>query len=243
MSDNFISNVLNILRLVKASAAELHGHPASGFITKWAGAALTEPATLRICAYVQDQCDGALELINQSSHTEEEKAGLCQTVQALRNGFSIQHIQSPLMNQLPQLDASISFFSILQSSINLSSMSSDIDELHILIEEVESLINLFDDPDIDPIVKTTAKKHLHVLLTLLRNVDAFGVDAAMAAYAELVIRLRRVDSSASETARAKVAKIWPIIEKWVGRLAIIDKATNSGQALLEHAHGLSQLIS
>ena len=240
MSDNFISNVLNILRLLKDP--ELHGHPAVSYINKWAAAELSEAAALRVCAYVQDQCDGAQSLVNQSRLPEEAKAGLNQTVQALKNAFSIPQLQSQLLSHFPQLDASISSFAILEGVSNLVGPAPDVPELAELIGEIEQIAALFDDAEIDPIVRATAKKHLYLLLALLNNVQAFGVDAAMAAYAELLIRLRRVDATASETARSKTAKAWPTIEKWLGRLAIIDKAYNSGQGLLEHAHGLGQLL-
>lgn len=240
MSDNFISNVLNILRLAKDP--ELQGNQTINYINKWAGGELPEAAALRVCAYVQDQCDGALSLINQSRLPDEAKAGLNQTVQALKNAFSLGQLQTQLVSHLPQLDASISSFAILEGVSNLAGSTPDVPELAELILEIEQIVALFDDAEIDPVVRATAKKHLSLLLALLKNVEAFGVDAAMAAYAELLIRLRRVDATASETARSKTAKAWPTIEKWLGRLAIIEKAYNSGQGLLEQAHGLGQIL-
>lgn len=240
MADNFISNVLNILRLLKSP--ELNGHPAVNFINSWAGVEVSEPVALRVCAYVQDQCDGALSIIGQSHLADEAKTGLNQTVHALRHAFSIGQLGAAVISHLPQLDASISSFAILESVSNISRAPEDLSELVELIGEIEKIAAAFEDAGIDPLVRDTAKKHLHVLLTLLKNVDALGVDAAMVAYAELVIRLRRVDATASETARAKTAKVWPVIEKWLGRLAIIDKALNSGQGLLEQAHGLGQVL-
>lgn len=240
MSDNFISNVLNILRLIKNT--NLSGHAPSEYIKAWSGLTPDDAGTLRVCAYIVDQCDGALSLINQSQLAEEAKAGLVQTVQAVKSGFSISNLNQSLHNHFPQLDASISSFAILESVSNLSGPSPDVPELADLISDVEAMIALFDDAEIDPIVRSTARRHLHVLLTLLKNVQALGIDAAMAAYAELVVRLRRVDATASETARAKTAKAWPAIEKWAGRLAIIDKAYNSGHGLLTKAEDLGRLL-
>lgn len=241
MSDNFISNVLNILRLIKATP-ELNGHAPVEYLKKWSGVKIDEGAALRFCAYVQDQCDGALAIINQSSLASEAKAGLIQTVEALRSGFVISHLSTALSTHFPQLDAAISSFAILESVSNLAGMSADTSELESLIEEVEKIAASFDDASIDPIVRETAKKHLDVLLALLRNVGALGVDSAMIAYAELVIRLKRVDGIASETSRSKTATVWPVIEKWGGRLAIIDKAMNSGQGLLDHAVNIGRTL-
>lgn len=240
MSDNYISNVLNILRLLRDP--NLNGHPAPAFINKWAGIELQEAASLRVCAYVQDQCDGANALIMQSRLPEEAQVGLNQTVSSLKLAFSIPQLSAAVISHLPQLDASISSFAILEGVSNLAGPKPDVPELSELIAEIEQVSAMFDDAEIDPIVRTTAKRHLNLLFALLNNVEAFGVDAAMAAYAELVIRLRRVDSTASEAARSKTSKVWPTIEKWFGRLAIIDKAYNDGQNLLEQAHGLGQLL-
>ena len=241
MSDNFISNVLNILRLLKASP-ELNGHSMLEYIEKWAGAPIQESATLRVSAYLQDQCDGAITLIRQSSLPEEAIAGLLQTVTSLRNALAIRNITSAPTQHLPQLDAAISSFAILEGVSNLTAPPADKSDLEKLIKEIEQVVGLFDDSSIDPLVQTTAKKHLHILLATLRNVDALGVDSAMAAYFELVIRLKRVDVSASETSRSRVAKVWPTLEKWGGRLAIIDKVLNSGQGLLDQAKGIGQAL-
>ena len=219
VSDNFISNVLNILRLIKA-APELQGKAPLAYFTVWAGGELEPSTALRLCAYVQDQCDGALSLIDQSGLAQEAKAGLSQTVKSLQVAFSISGMNSAVTQQFPQLDAAISSFAILESVSNLSGGPPDKTELEQLIRDVEEVSASFDDSDIDPVVRDTAKKHLHVLLALLRNADALGVDAAMVAYAELVIRLKRVDASASEVARSKVANIWPKVERWGGRIRI-----------------------
>ena len=240
MSDNFISNVLNILRLVRDT--ELSGHPPPIYIRQWANAEISQSGTLRVCAYIQDQCAGAQSLIEASRLPHEAKAGLNQTVQALVNAFSIEQINSQLIAHFPQLASSISSFAILEGSLNLHAETPEVQEVLDLVHEMEEIIKLFDDPAVDAIVRDTAKKHLYLLIALLNNAKSFGVDAAMAAYAELVIRLRRVDGSASEASKAKTSKVWPTIEKWLGRLAIIDKAYSAGQGLLEHGHGLAQLL-
>lgn len=239
MSDNFISNVLNLLRLIKATP-ELNGHPPPEYVKKWAGTEISPAAILRVCAYVQDQCDGALLIIDQSSLASEAKAGLCQTVKSLENAFAIGSLSSQLIGHFPQLDAAISSFAILESVSNLGSGPVDRTELDGLIKEVEGIAAIFAEAEIDPLVKETAKKHLAVLLALLRNADALGVDAAMVAYTELVIRLKRVEATASASARAKTAKVWPVIEKWGGRLALISDAMNAGQGLLDHAQVIGQ---
>lgn len=243
MADNFISNVLNILRLLKNS--DLQGASPIIYIENWAGAGMTEmgqAASLRVCAYVQDQCDGAATLLSQSGLAEEARAGLHQTVNSLKTAFSVQNLHTAVASHLPQLDTSISSFAMLEGARNLGGKRADEPELGKLISEIMQMISLFGVSEIDLIVRQTAHKHLHVLLALLNNLEAFGVDAAMAAYAELVIRLRRVDSTASQPTKEKTSKAWPIIEKWLGRLATIDKAYNNGQNLIEGAQGLGQLL-
>lgn len=238
MSDNYVSNVLNLLRLIKKT--NLTGQSTLAYLNQWAGADVSDSIVLRLCAYVQDQCDGALSLIAQSKLTEEAKTGLLQTVTSLKLGFTMAQFNGALSNHLPQIDSVISQFAILESVSGLHQEISRSSELEDLIEEVEQVKASFEDAEIDPLVASTAKKHLHVLLTLLRDVEALGLDAAMVAYAELIIRLRRVDAGASETARAKTAKLWPTINKWTERFSSIDKAINSGGNLLTQGVGAAQ---
>ena len=240
MSDNYITNVLNILRLIRET--NIHGHAALAYLKKWSGTDESETVILRLEAYVQEQCDGACDIVRQSSLTAEAKTGLLQTVTALKKAFSLENIHNAVSAQLPQLDSSISSFAILASVFSQDVGSASVSELQELINEVDNVFNQFADSEIDPIVRDTARRHLHVLLTLLRNVDVLGLDAAMVAYAELVVRLRRVDTMASETARAKTSKIWPTITKWTERFTTIDEAINKGGSLLDHAHGIGQAL-
>lgn len=58
MADNYIGNVLGILRLLKNTDGLNSDHTSINFIQQWAGES-GENATLRVAAYILDQAFGA----------------------------------------------------------------------------------------------------------------------------------------------------------------------------------------
>lgn len=161
---------------------------------------------------------------------------LCE-LHLLLGGFT-----APIAHHIPQFDSAISSFAILASVYQTDKKTSENSDLKALIDEIDFVITLFDDPEIDDLVKDVAIRHLHVLKALLNNVDAFGIDAAMAAYAELVVRLRREDQSSKSTSQKKISGIWSSINKFIERLTSIDKAVNTGENLLTHGHQAAQHV-
>lgn len=244
MSDNHITNVLNILRLIKHTSSP--GQTAIHYLSVWAGTA-NQGSMLRLAVYIVEQCDAANDYILNSRLQDEAKAGLTQISRSLKDWFSLGGIQNDMGSYLPQLETSISTFAILASVFQSDIRTSENADLKDLISEVEAIISLFDDPEISDLVRDVAKRHLHVLLSTLRNVDALGIDAAMAAYAELVVRLRREDFSSPEPSKKKTFNIWSMITKIPDRLNLIDKAVNSGDHLLangqEVTHHLLSYLS
>jgi hypothetical protein len=243
LTDNPIGGVLGVLRLLKNGNP---GHSVATHIRLWiSGEAAANPTTesqvARLCGYVLDEADAAEAVIKQSSLSQEAQEGLLQTTQALRDAFTISNINNGLSSYFPALGAAVSNFAILTSATGLASAGPP-PEIEALIAEVEALHARLDFAGIDPVVSETARKHLAALTMLLRNVDAFGVDAAMAAYAELLIRLKRAASTTDQKTASKVAALWPEIERWAGRLAIIDQAYNSGKALLGHLGEVAALL-
>lgn len=243
MSDNPIRAVLGILRLLKkrqdAGSISVAAH-----VQGWGveGQTLSEAQIARIFSYVLETASDAEVIISNSSLSDEAKDGLIETTKALQSAFRIPHANNQLQGSLSSLGAAISNFSILTSATGLTA-APETDEVASLIESIEALRERFSDEIDDPVVRETAKRHINVLLTFLKNIDAFGVDAAMAAYAELTIRLHRAGSTTkSEQTKASLKNLWPEVERWAGRLAIIDQAYNSGQSLLGHAGELLSLL-
>ena len=238
MSDNAITNVLNLLRLVKNT--NMPGNAVVDHLRSWCGD--DGAMQLRIAFYIIEQCDEACTLITLSTLDEEATAGLTQTARALKSAFLYTSFSNAMNNYLPQIDGSISSFAILNSVVSSGIAPSQDANLQELVVEVEKVSALFDEDGIDPLVKATAQRHLHVLLTLLRNVDALGLDAAMSAYSELVIRLRRAETTASADSREKTSTIWVTVKQWQDRFASIDAAVNTGASLLQHAQTIGHTL-
>jgi hypothetical protein len=111
-----------------------------------------------------------------------------------------------------------------------------------LAAEVEALVKAVDELKLDPIVADIAKRHLQILSTMLRHVNVFGLEAALATYFDLVFKLRRADASTSHEEQ-EAAK--PLIEKIDGlqkKLGILDKLWNHSAKWITRARGESRLL-
>lgn len=241
MADNYVGNVLAILRLLKNTPQCTAGHAPISFIHQWSGNP-TDQATLRISAYILDQILGAEILIQNSKLADEAKQGLLQTTGSLKVAFSLNGLTTAIQNHLPALDAALSSFAILASATGVGDPLPRVAELSDILTDIEQLNELFNDPEIDPLVRETALKHLAVLAALLNNVEAFGVDSAIAAYWEMVIRLKRAEKNATEDTKEKLKKVWPKIEQWAGRLTIIEQAMNAGTSILSDFSAAAQTL-
>lgn len=211
-------------------------------IQKWIGPEQQYSTILKFATYIQQQCEGALVILSEVNLTTEAKEGLIQTVNNIAMAFRVDQLSGAIANHLPRIESAISQFAIIVSLTGRDVKASEIDELRQLIAEVEAVRTQFDQAELDPLVAQTANKHLHVLATFLRNVDALGLDAAIAAYAELIIKLKRVDATATEQSKAKTSELWTAIKSWQDRFASIDQAVNTGSSLLQHGEGLIKLI-
>ena len=238
MSDHPVSNFLNLLRLIKRTGCMEQALQAS--IGRWAGETPSPATMLRIAAYICDLCDDTLVEINSSTISDEAKAGLLQTAQSVQTLFSVPNMANAPNHFLPQIDGSITQFAILVSVAGLDEpnpVSAEIDEL---VAEIVSIEKAISEAGVSPAVAEVARRHLHVLKTLLQNVDALGIDAALAAYDELVIRLRRVDEKADPGTHKKMRKVWPMIEKWSGRLAVIHAGLSHGSGMITGAYSAAK---
>jgi hypothetical protein len=233
---------LGLLRLVREEKDNLSNFGALRLIQKWCAPASEEALWLRMGVYIQEECDAAIAFVNGTSTlTDEQKVGVVETIGKVRSAFGLNGFQTAVSSYIPQIDASISQLSFLVGNYGLSDNRRP-PEADALVESIEQIIGAIDEAGVEPRVAEVARKHLHVLATLLRNVEVLGVDAAMAAYLELIIRLKReLDTAPAET-RKTFAKLWPEIERWAGRIAIIEKAIENGGVLLHKAEGVVQLL-
>lgn len=240
MADDYIGNVLGFLRKLRKTA--MPGNAVSDNLRRLCGQSFTETEILRFAAYAHDQASAAQTLINNSTLPDEAKAGLIETTQAIMAACSLGGINNGLQSYFPKLDSSLSSFAILAGVRGSIPTASDLPEVVSLFQEVEALRENLASYDLDPIIFETVSRHLTLLSVLLKNVDAFGVDSAMVAYAELVVRFRRAAAEPSEKSKAGVERLWAQVEQWTGRLTIIDHAVNSGSSILSHLPSVATII-
>lgn len=242
MSELYLSSVLGILRLLKNTEGLGGGQSAHQFLVKWSEPDADEEIVMRVAGYIQAQISGAHSFIHQSDFVPEGKAGLLETIAALKAAFGLSGLSTQINSYLPALDASLSQFAILVSIVGRGPDLKSSKDLASIIKEVEKLYQSLLKSEMDVGVRDLARKQLHILLTLLRNLEVMGVEAAMAAYAELFIRLRTATASASEQTKAEVAKFWPTIEGWSKRLGAIQKLYAAGVAIVGYGKPLLALI-
>ena len=240
MADDYIGNVLGLLRKFKKNG--LPNNAVSDNLRNIAGQPISESEVLRFAAYAHEQAAAAQVLINNSALPDEAKAGLIETTQAIIAACSVGGISSGLQNYFPKLDSSLSSFAILAGVRGVIPTALDIPEVVSLVQEIKSLRDTLTTYNLDPIVFETVMRHLTMLSVLLENIDAFGVDSAMVAYTDLVLRFRRSAAEPSEKSKAGIARLWAQIEQWTGRLTIIDHAINSGTGILAHIPSMATII-
>ena len=247
MSVNYLTNVLNILRLL-ANTAPSNTNAISGYLQTWTGANdENSGAIIKMIAYIQEQCEGALAIISGLDIPEEDKAGPLQTVTHLRTAFNFTMMGSAISQTIPHLAASLSGFRMFVLAFDADVLISEDPEIKSILAEITELREKLGSSDLDPFVLETAKRHLHILHSLLVNVDALGVDSAMAAYFEMVIRIQKAEKMASEASRETMKGFWPFMKKWGDRLKAVDDAASVGVklvgygAIFQHAIGFAGL--
>lgn len=242
MSVNYLTNVLNILRLL-ANTAPTNTAAIVGHLMTWTATTdENSPQILKMVAYIQEQCEGALALVNSLEIPEEDKAGPIQTITHLRGAFNFAMMGSAIGQSIPHLAASLSGFRMFVLAFESDVLISDNPEIRAIIAEIVELQGELGSSGIDRFVRETAQRHLHILHSLLVNVDALGVDSAMAAYFEMVVRIQKAEKMADDTSRETMKGFWPFMRKWGDRLKSVDDAASVGVKLVGYGAIFQQAI-
>ncbi len=241
MSANQLQSFLSLLRLIKDTGA---GNAPSTLFRAWTG--IESPPTsmvVKLAAYVIEQAEATEAYIKATQLSEEAKQGLLETATSLKTAFELQHLAgNAISGFLPALDTAISQYAILISAAGLDQVAPPTSEIADLVSDLNKFAEELGKAELDPLVRETAERHVAVLKVLLQNVGALGVEAALAAYSELVFRLRSADLTGSEKSRHTMSTLWPEVERWAGRLTIIDQAYTRGGHLLGHLGGAAKLL-
>ena len=238
MGAAYVQHVLGILRLIRDTQISLD-NSAYGFIRAWTDNANVPGLPMRIASQIAEQSSSALQVVEASQLPNEAKAGLTQTLNGLITAFGTDALYAPLKNYIPLLETSISSFAILGG---LEIPDEPLKEAEDLVQSIAKLLSELQAADLDSVVKSAAEKHLRVLIFMLQNLQSFGAEGALSAYFDALIGLRKAGHNGSEKARETLSKVWPEIERWAGRLTLIEGAMNSGVSVIEHMSKLPLLL-
>jgi len=238
MDSQSLGNVLAILRMMKN---EDNGKSTSQIIREWAGSGASDQAVLKIASYICEEIDLARITVTSSQLSEEAKEGILSVLNRTSSAFSINGMHNSWGNFINDISSFTSSLVILLSALSIDSTQVP-EDVKDIIKEIHDLMIEFDDPHIDPLLRDVAKRHLQTLSTLLQHIPIFGMEAAMTAYFEMIMKLRRVDSGTSEEAHKKAEPLWKKVMQWGPRLEALDKQINTGIRLIGHAKKVVGLL-
>jgi hypothetical protein len=240
MDHQSLSNVLGMLRKLKDEPNNITGIQ---LIQKWTGVASTNPAAvLTVAVNFVEQIREATIVIENSSLSEEAKAGVRVALKGLENAFALTGLQSHTKGHIPHIEVLIGNFAILLDASGIDSKQPIPQEAVDLANEVDALSGEFDDESLDPVLRDIAKRHLATLSTLLRHVPIFGLEAALATYFELVIRLRRAGTNTSEESQKAAKPLFEKLESLKEKFETIDKIWNIGVKWIGAGKGVGALL-
>lgn len=231
MDAQSLTNILGLLRKLRENPDE----SSLTALKRWAGDGASEENLLRVASYLIEQIKIARQIINESQLSGEAKAGVNGTLKGLIDAFSLPNLGRPINLSLRDIPGSISNFAILLSASGLSDQPDIPKDMRELANEVREAIAQFNDPQIDPAVKDVAQRHLQILATMLDHIPIFGLEAAMTAYFELMMKIRRTDSGAGEPSHKKTQGLWEKMKGWGSRMDDADKIINSAVKIGEKA--------
>ncbi len=203
--------------------------------------ALANEQAVKVLGILLHEIAGAADYLATTDLSADMKNGLNATLVALANTFSPEQLNSNLMNFLPSVEVSIGAFAMIQQFAGLPDQPTSSTELDALLADMATTRASIESSDFAEIIKSTAIKHMSILETMLRNIDIVGVDAALSAYYDLIIRLRR-ETTGSPDPGGHIARIWGEVEKWAGRLEILEQIYTHGQTLIEGAEKVIHVL-
>lgn len=241
MDTQSLTNVLAIMREMTNGQAGLD--TGRNVINRLGGAqALSENLVLRIADHILEQLILARQVVSNSSMRPEAKVGVQQIISGLESAFSITYLQSSWHQHIMNLPGAISSFVILLDAAGIPEPSGVPEEASELILDINKILSAINDPELDPVVRSVAEKHLLILATFLKHIPVFGLEGAMTSYFELMTRIRRAEVGSSPEAKAKFEPVWKAMTRWSERLGSIDKVWNAGARVIQHADKATGLL-
>jgi hypothetical protein len=241
MSNRAVSAVLGVLRRLQNTQGLGPGNAVLGFLQQWSGDQ-SESVILRLTLGIIEEVEDAQIAISNSSLSEEAKEGLNVTLAGLRAAFGVAGLNNALQSYVPALGPAITNFAIIASMIDAEMPGQVQSEIEALSHEIEELLKSVRDSDIDPTLRQAAVRHLGILLALLRNADAVGVEPALAAYFELLWQMRKLKEADSGKASEEPVNFWTRISSWGERLGKIADLVDAGSKLVPYIDKVPDLL-
>lgn len=245
MSDSAINHVLQIARLVRDGAKAFPGNAPATFLQEMKRIQIDSPEFYRIVSEIQKQLDDAQAIIESDDRMDAEgRQGLVHQLGQMRQMFTVSGITQNSQNYVQNPDVLVSQFAIIAGFYNSSAKTfekarPEIDEL---IAETDQLAGVFESSYQPEAIKAVLRSHTLALRFFLSNIELLGFDAAYSAYFDLLVRLKRVEKR-DPTAAAFVAEVWPTVERWAGRLAIIEGIVSNSEKLIDAADKIQRLLT
>jgi len=240
MSNRAVSAVLGVLRRLRSTQGLGQDHAVLQYLQQWAGDH-SESVVLRLALGVIEEVEDAQIAIAASSLSEEAKEGLNGTLSGLRSAFALSGMNNSIKSFMPALGPAITNFAIIASMIDAETSPEVATEIENLSKEIDELLKAVRDSSLEPTLRDAAVRHLGILLALLRNADAVGVEPALAAYFELLWQMRKLKESAEKQTGDGVG-VWERISSWGERLGKIADLVDAGSKLVPYIEKVPDLL-
>jgi hypothetical protein len=214
------ARVLGLLRLIKTT--EPWDQTAFAYARAWTKEQSEYSTIARIFAFVQDEAAAADVEVRTLGLPDEEIEGAAKVINDVREAFDITNANKGIAGFLPQLDVAITLLAVLVRSQALAAPERP-PAARALLAEVNRTLASLPNLDLDPSVAETARVHLAVLMVQLDNFEAFGVDMAMVAYANAVVRLKRAIRAGRTGEAAATRDLFRTVLGWGRQLRRIDE--------------------
>lgn len=232
--------VLGLLRRIKSRPEFQQGQSVQTHISVWAGDG-GQDACLRMALALQQNLAEARGVIARSGLTDEAKGGLLATVDGLINAFSLHNLATNFQSHIPALDSAITNFAILASAVDLQVSDKFIEQRDSFVSELEAFAKDIDGFDIDERLKDVSKRQIALLIALLKNAEAVGVEPALSAYWELMIKVKSRLTPENEDQEKDNSRFWDVIISWSDRFDALSKLYDFGNKIIPHLDKFPQI--
>ena len=239
MATDSLAYVLGTLRRLKATPNVGSGNPTIAFVREWVGSD-SPLETGRLILAIQEKISDATSIITESKLSDEAKAGLLQTLGTLKVQFSFEALQNSVNTYFPVIDPAITNFAIISSSIGVGLPEEASKEINDFVSELRGMVGRISEFNLDENLASIVKRHIQLLIAMLINADAVGLNSAMSAYYDMILALRG-EKNANLADDKEADGFWSIVKKWHARLELVFGLVDKGQQALPYINELPRL--